>query len=84
MDIKVHPRVRTYIIESGEKETLVAHLRLLQNDPYHKRAEVDIKKLKGKKHTLYRLRVGIHRFEYFIEEETIWVDRAFKREQGYR
>jgi len=80
----LHPKVKEYIFESGEKEFLLYHIKQLSDDPYNKRAEADIKKLKGKKHTLYRLRIGIHRFEYFIDNDKIWIDNAFKRERGYR
>jgi len=30
------------------------------------------------------LRVGDHRFEYFIEDGRIWIDEAFRRGRGYR
>ena len=33
---------------------------------------------------MYRLRVGDHRFEYFVDEGKVWIDNAFKRERGYR
>jgi mRNA-degrading endonuclease RelE of RelBE toxin-antitoxin system len=84
MDIMIHPRVKKYINESGEKERLIKHLKKLAEDPYNSRSEVDIKKLKAKKHDLYRLRVSDHRFEYFIDEEKVWIDNAFKRGRGYR
>ncbi len=80
----IHPRVKTYLLESEEKDWLKSQLKKLAEDPYLKRAEVDIKKLKGKKHDMYRLRVGNHRFEYFVDEEKIWIDQAFKRKRGYR
>ena len=54
------------------------------NDPYTSRSGVDIKKLRGKKHDIYRLRVGDHRFEYFIEEGIVWIERAFKRGKEYQ
>jgi len=44
----------------------------------------DIKKLKGKKRDMFRLRAGGHRFEYFIEDRVIWIVDAFKRGRGYR
>ena len=84
MNIVVHPRVRSYLNESGEKERLVGHLKQLAEDPFNSRSGVDKKKLKGKKHHMYRLRVGEHRFEYFVEEDVVWVDNAFKRGWGYR
>ncbi|KYK28734.1 MAG: hypothetical protein AYK19_05415 [Theionarchaea archaeon DG-70-1] len=73
-----------YLDRSGEKVRLKEHLSRLIEDPYNSRSGVDIKKLRGKNHDLYRLRVGDHRFEYFVEEDTIWIERAFKRERGYR
>ncbi len=84
MEIVIHPRVQKYINNSGEKERLKKHLKKLSEDPYNSRSGVDIKKLKGKKHDMYRLRVGEHRFEYFVEEGKIWVDEAFKRGRGYK
>ena len=80
----VHPRVKKYLCESGEKQRLIIQLKKLAEDPYHSRSGVDIKKLQGKTHDMYRLKVGDHRFEYFVEEEKIWVDNAFRRERGYR
>ena len=80
----IHPRVQRYINESGEKERLIEHIKRLIDDPYNSRSGVDIKKLKGKKHDMYRLRVGDHRFEYFIDDGKVWVDNAFKRERGYK
>ncbi len=84
MEIVVHPRVHKYINESGEKERIIEHMKQLINDPYNTRSGVDIKRLKGKKHDLFRFRVGTHRFEYFVEEGKIWIDEAFKRGRGYR
>lgn len=66
------------------RKRLKEHLAKLIEDPYKPRSGVDIKKLKGKYHYLYRLRVGDHRFEYFVEEDIIWIEKAFKREKGYR
>ncbi len=84
MEVVLHPRVLKYIIESGEKERIVERLRELANDPYDSRSGVDIRKLKGKKHDMYRLRVGVHRFEYFVEDGKVWIDEAFRRGRGYR
>ena len=84
MEVVLHPRVRKYIDESGEKERIIKHLKLLIDDPYNSRSRADIKRLKGKKHDMYRLRVGSYRFEYFIEDGKIWIDEAFKRGRGYR
>jgi len=36
-------------------------------------------KEKGKRPPLYRMRVGKHRVEFFIEEDTIFISRMFQR-----
>ena len=69
MDIRVHPRVKKYLDESGEKDRLKQGLAGLGEDPFTSRSGLDIKKLKGKTHDVYRLRIGEHRFEYFVEDE---------------
>ena len=40
--------------------------------------------MRGKEHDMFRLRVGDHRFEYFIEDDRIWIDEGFRRGRGYR
>jgi mRNA-degrading endonuclease RelE of RelBE toxin-antitoxin system len=82
MEIRVHPRVRKYLDKSDEKEKLKEHLQRLIEDLYNFIDPTSIKKLRGKNHYLYRLRVGDHRFEYFVEEDVIWIERAFRREKG--
>ncbi len=57
---------------------------MLKRDPFKPRPGADIKKLKGRDKTLYRLRVGDYRFEYFVEGNTVYVVVAFKRGRGYR
>lgn len=84
MEVRVHPDVKEYLDESGEKDRLKEALSRLAEDPYNPRSGADIKKLRGKKHDLYRLRVGNHRFEYFVEEDVVWVQSAFRRGRGYR
>jgi len=84
METMIHPRVKKFISESEEKERIIKHLKKLAEDPYRSKSKVDIKKLKGKKHDMYRLKLGDFRFEYFIDEGKVWIDNAFKRERGYR
>lgn len=84
MKVVIHPRVQKYIESSGEEDRLIQHLKKLSEDPFRSRSGVDIKKLKGKQHDMYRLRVGEHRFEYFVEEGRVWMDEAFRRGRGYR
>lgn len=86
MRVKIHPRVKKYLqgLPKKERKSVKEKLKKLGDDPFKPRPKVDIKKLKGKKHDLYRLRAGSHRFEYFVEEETVWIDEAFRRGRGYR
>ena len=79
----IHPRVQKYLDDSGTKERFKTRLEKLADDPYNSRSGVDIRKLKGKKHDMYRLRVGEHRFEYFVDDGKVWIDNAFKRGKGY-
>ena len=83
MEVRVHPQVKRYLDDSGEKERLKEGLRKLGEDPFTSRSGADIKRLKGKSHDLYRLRVGDHRFERFVEGGVVWVQRAFRRGKGY-
>lgn len=84
MEIMVHPRVKKYIQGTGEKERIKESLRKLADDPYNKLGGLDIRKMRGKEHDMFRLRVGDHRFEYFIEDDRIWIDEGFRRGRGYR
>jgi len=83
MQVRVHPRVKKYLDESGDKQRLKDGLARLGEDPFTSRSGMDIKKLKGKAHEVYRLRIGEHRFEYFVEDGIVWVQNAFRRERGY-
>ena len=83
MQVMMHPRVQKYLEDSGAKDRIIKHLEKLADDPYNSRSGVDIRKLKGKKHDMYRLRVGEHRFEYFVDDGKIWIDNAFRRGKGY-
>ena len=80
----VHPRVKKFINNRSEKEVIIEHLKRLKEDPFPSNVRLDIKKIKGKTHTLYRLRIGDNRFEYFIDDGKIWIDSGFKRGRGYR
>jgi mRNA-degrading endonuclease RelE of RelBE toxin-antitoxin system len=84
MEIRVHPSVKKFLEKTDEKEKIKEHLKNLIDDPFHSRSGINIKKLKGKNHDLYRLRVGEYRFEYFVDGDIIWIERAFKRGRGYR
>lgn len=84
MEVFIHPRVKKYLDESGEKEGLIKHLKKLTDNSYNKRSGADVRRLKGKKHDMHRVRVGDYRFEYFIDEGKVWIDNAFKRGGSHR
>lgn len=68
MQVRVHPRVKKYLDESGDKQRQKDGLARLGDDPFTSRSGVDIKKLKGKTHEICRLRSGENWFEYFVED----------------
>ena len=86
MEVRLHPDVRSYLdeLQGSDTERCEDSLKMLGEDPYRSRPKCDIKKLKGKDKEMYRLRVGDHRFEYFVEEDKVWVVEAFRRGRGYR
>ena len=53
MQVQVHPRVKNYLDESGEKERLKEGLARLGDDPFTSRSGLDVKKLKGKTHDVF-------------------------------
>ncbi len=68
-EVRLHPNVAGFLdsLPDKERKRCVESLSSLESDPFRARSGTDIKKLKGKLHDLYRLRVGDLRFEYFIE-----------------
>jgi hypothetical protein len=46
MQVRVHPRVKKYLDESGEKERLKEGISRLSEDPFTSRCGLGIKKLK--------------------------------------
>jgi len=83
--IQLHPTVVTFLdrLTTKEREKCIKGLKLLREDPFKRRARCDIKKLKGKR-SLYRLRIGKNRFEYFVKENCIWVVSGFQRGKDYK
>ena len=82
----MHPDVRDYLdeLQESDKDRCEESLKMLEDEPFRSRPKCDIKKLKGKDKEMYRLRVGDHRFEYFVENDKVWVVEAFRRGRGYR
>jgi len=84
--VLIHPDVAKFLdkLSEDERRRCVEALRRLKEDPFKPRPGVDIKRLKGRDRSMYRLRVGDFRFEYFVEGNTAYVVDAFRRERGYR
>jgi len=84
--VLLHPDVVKFLdrLPEEDRKRCVNALRMLKEDPFKSRPGADIKKLKGRDKTLYRLRVGDYRFEYFVEGNTVYVVEAFRRGRGYR
>ena len=59
-EVKLHPRVIKFLnsLQSSERERCKEALNKLKENPFDARSGADIKKLRGKLHTLYRLRVS--------------------------
>ncbi len=84
--VLIHPDVAKFLdkLSKEDRRRCVEALRRLKEDPFTPRPGADIKKLKGRDKTMYRLRVGDFRFEYFVEGNTVYVVEAFRRSKGYR
>ena len=84
--VLIHPDVAKFLdkLSEEDRKRCVEALKRLKDDPFTPRPGADIKKLKGRDKTMYRLRVGDFRFEYFIEGNTVYIVEAFKRGRGYR
>lgn len=58
------------------------HVEELEKNPYKRRPLADIKKLDGfKSPSMYRIRIGRQRLEYFVDEsvKVIYITNAFLR-----
>ena len=79
--VAISPQARKYMksLDENEAGMIKSHINELRQDPYTPRPQCDILKQKGKRPQLYRLRVGRHRAEYFIEEDTIFISKMFPR-----
>ncbi len=78
------PKAQKYLdsLDESAIRNIWSHIAELQKNPYHPRPMVDIIKLRGfKAPPMYRMRVGRHRLEYFVDEndKTITVTDAFPR-----
>jgi mRNA interferase RelE/StbE len=79
--IAISPQAQKYMksLNKDESRLIKSHINELRQDPYTPRSQCDILKVKGKMPPLYRLRVGRHRVEYFIEDDTVFISKMFTR-----
>lgn len=79
--IAISPQARKYMksLDKGEARVIKSHINELRQDPYTPRPQCDIVKEKGKRPPLYRMRIGRHRAEYFIERDTVFISKMFPR-----
>lgn len=79
--IMISPQAQKYLksLVKREAKMIKESINELRDDPFMPRPQCDIVKEKGKRPPLYRLRVGRHRIEYFIEEDIVFVSRMFPR-----
>jgi mRNA-degrading endonuclease RelE of RelBE toxin-antitoxin system len=66
-------------LNKDEARVIKSHINELRQDPYTPRSQCDIIKERGKRPPLYRLRIGRHRAEYFIEGSTVFISKMFPR-----
>lgn len=79
--IAISLQARKYMksLEKDDARMIKDHINELKKDPFTPRPQCDIIKEKGKRPPLYRLRVGRHRAEFFIEEDTVFISKMFPR-----
>ena len=79
--VAISYQARKYMksLDKDDARMIKSHINELRQDPYTPRPQCDIIREKGKRPPLYRLRVGRHRAEFFIEEDTIFISKMFLR-----
>jgi mRNA-degrading endonuclease RelE of RelBE toxin-antitoxin system len=79
--VRISPQVGKYLksLDKRDAREIKDHINELKDDPFTPRSQCDIIKEKGKRPPLYRLRVGRHRAEYFIEGDTVFISKMFPR-----
>jgi mRNA interferase RelE/StbE len=78
------PKAEKYLVKLDQDtyEQIEKHVTELKKDPYKRRPLADIKKLGGfKSPAMYRIRIGRHRLEYFVDEsvKVIYITTVFLR-----
>jgi mRNA-degrading endonuclease RelE of RelBE toxin-antitoxin system len=79
--IAISIQARKYMksLNKDDARMIKDHINELRQDPFTPRPQCDIIMEKGKRPPLYRLRVGRHRAEFFIEKDTVFISKMFPR-----
>jgi len=79
--VAISSQARKYMksLDKDDARMIKSHINELRLDPYTPRPQCDIIREKGKRPPFYRLRVGKHRAEYFIEGDTVFISKMFPR-----
>ena len=79
--VAISSRAQKYMksLDKNDARMIKDHINKLRQDPYIHRPQCDIIREKGKRPPLYRMRVGKHRIEYFIERDTVFISKMFPR-----
>jgi len=78
------PKAEKYLLKLDKDtyELIEEHVEELKKNPFKRRPLADIKKLGGfKSPSMYRMRIGRQRLEYFVDEseKVIYITKAFSR-----
>jgi mRNA interferase RelE/StbE len=78
------PKAEKYLVKLDDDTygQIEEHVEELKKNPYKSRPLADIRKLGGfKSPSMYRMRIGRQRLEYFIDEseKVIYITKAFPR-----
>ena len=78
------PKAEKYLLKLDKDtyELIEEHVEELKKNPFKRRPLADIKKLGGfKSPSMYRMRIGRQRLEYFVDEseKVIYITKAFPR-----
>ena len=79
--VAISQRAQKYMksLDKDDARMIKDHINELRHDPYTPRPQCDIIREKGKRPPLYRMRIGRHRAEYFIEGDTVFISKMFPR-----
>ena len=79
--VAISQRAQKYMksLDKNDARMIKDHINELSEDPYTPRPQCDIIREKGKRPPLYRMRIGRHRAEYFIEGDMVFISKMFPR-----